>query len=374
MLAAVGCVQLNNKQRRAGPACPHPNTECISPQGVADDLVLASTAKGELSALRAEDLSPVWTFPTGEEDPKIELEAIYGTSVVIGDTAYLGAYSGDVYALGLEDGSVRWRFEADAPIIAGLAASETAVYVASDDGTLYILDPQTGKQVEQVDPFHAGDSIWAAPLLEEGVLYVASVNGKLYALDAETLDPVWDAPFEADHGFLSDPVLAEGTILVGGIGRALHSVDAETGKEREGWPFKADNWFWGQPLVADGTVYAPSLDGRLYALSLETGEERWSFEAEEPEPLRSAAILADDTLVIVDRDGNVYGLDRGEEPEDERLLWSEALEKTVLSNPLVVKRGGAEGEEVEEVLISAQGGDLFSVNPTTGKSTEVEAP
>ncbi len=93
-----------------------------------DALVLASTARGKLSALNAEDFSRVWTFPTGEEDPKIDLEAIYDTPVVMGDTVYLAGYNGDVYALGLEDGSVRWQFEADDPIIASLAASETAVF------------------------------------------------------------------------------------------------------------------------------------------------------------------------------------------------------------------------------------------------------
>ncbi len=357
MLAAAGCVGISKPEGWAGPA-------------QADDLVLASTAKGKLSALNAEDFSPVWTFPTGEEDPKIDLEAIYGTPLVIGDSVYLAGYSGDVYALGLEDGSVRWQFEADDPIIAGLAASETAVYAASDGGRLHVLDPQTG---QQVDAFDAGDSIWAAPLLADGVLYVASVDGKLHALDAETLDSVWDAPFEADQGLISDPVLAGDTILVGGFDHTLHAVDAATGEER--WSFEADNWFWARPLVADGTVYAPNLDDRLYALSLETGEQRWSFEAEEPEPLRSAPVLASGVLVIVDRGGNVYGLDPEEEPEDERVRWSEALEKTVLSNPLVVKEEGDEGEDVEKVLISAQKGDhLFSVDPVTGRSSEVETP
>jgi outer membrane protein assembly factor BamB len=347
MLAAAGCVGISKPEGWAGPT-------------QADDLVLASTAKGKLSALNAEDFSRVWTFPTGEEDPKIELEAIYGTAVVIGDTVYLAGYSGDVYALGLEDGSVRWQFEADSPIIAGLAASETAVYAASDDGLLYVLDPQTG---QQMDAFDAGDSIWAAPLLADGVLYVASVDGKLHALDAETLDPVWDAPFEADQGLISDPVLADGTILVGGLDHTLHAVDAATGEER--WSFEADNWFWARPLVAEGTVYAPNLDGRLYALSLKDGKQVWDapFEAEEPDPLRSAPILAGEALLIVDRGGNVFGLD----PEAGTLKWSApaALEKTVLSNPLVVG---------EEVLISAQGGDLFSVDPVTGRSSEVETP
>ncbi len=413
MLAAAGCIGFNNPEGWAGPTV------------AADDLLVVSTDKGELSALdlipesgpqcdnstdddedgwvnegcpragakaeRGRDCAnatsddavddipdddkindgcpatvPLWTFPTGQEDPELDLEAIYTTPPVIGDNVYLGGYSGDVYALGLDDGSVRWSFDVDGPIIAGLAVSDTAVYVATDNGTLYALSLEDGSERQR---FHAGEGIWGTPLLDEDVVYVASVNGNLYALDAETLDPIWDAPFEAARGLISDPVLADGAILVGGFDRTLHAVDAETGLEREGWPFKADNWFWGKPLVLDGTVYAPNLDGNLYALSLESGAPVWDAPSEAEEPLRSSPLLAGDALVVVDRKGNVYGLD----PENGNRIWSktgeDGIEKTVLSNPIADSPVLA-----EEVFISAQGGDLFRIDPETGSFVKVVTP
>ena len=178
---------------------------------------------------------------------------------------------------------------------------------------------------------------------------------------------MWDAPFEAGRGLISDPVLADGAILIGGFDRTLHAVDAETGDER--WSFNADNWFWGKPLVADGTVYAPNLDGNLYALSMEDGTLVWDAPFEALEPLRSSPIIASGTLVIADRRGNVYGLD----PENGNRIWSmteeDGLEKTVLSNPIA-------GSPVlgEEVFISAQGGDLFRVDPAAGSFVKVVTP
>ncbi len=353
MLAAAGCIGFNNPEGWAGPTV------------AADDLLVVSTDKGELSALKMEDFSRVWTFPTGQEDPEIDLEAIYTTPLVSSDTVYLGGYSGEVYALGLDDGIVLWSFDADGPIIAGLAASDTAVYAATDKGILYALDPQTGQP--KVTPFDAGGGIWGTPLLVEGVIYVASVNGKLYALDAETLDPIWDAPFQTEHGLVSDPVLADGTILVGGIGRTLHAVDAETGEER--WSFKADNWFWGKPLVQDGTVYAPNLDGNLYALSLESGAPVWDAPFVAEEPLRSSPIIAGEALVIVDRDGNLYGLDPATGTPKWSALEEKALQKTVLSNPI------ADPPVLGvEVFISAQGGDLFRIDPAAGSFVKVVTP
>ncbi len=349
------------------------NPEGWAGPSVTDSLLLASTDQGELSALNAEDFSRLWTFPTGQEDPELDLEAIYTTPLVSGDIVYFGAYSGEVFALNLEDGSEVWRFDTDHNIIAGLGALYSdelieTLFVGTDEGTLYALDAETGQP--RANPFDAGDSIWATPLLSEGVLYVASVNGKLFALDAETFAPVWDEPFKSGQGLISDPVSADGIILVGGIDRELHAVDAASGEEL--WSFDAGTWFWGRPLVVDGTVYAPSLDDRVYALSLETGDELWSFEAEEG--IRSSPVLTADTLVIVDRDGNVYGLDP---MTGAALPWSpRAIDKTVLSNPLVLEEAVQEevAEDVKEkVFISAEGGDLFRLeDPTSGELSRLD--
>ncbi|MDP2673406.1 MAG: PQQ-binding-like beta-propeller repeat protein [Dehalococcoidia bacterium] len=355
MLAAAGCVKQNNPQGWAGPVPSADGT-----------VLVASTDKGKLSALKTEDFSISWTFPSGDEKPEIKLEAIYGTPLVDSDSVYFGAYSGDVYALGLDDGKVRWRFDADGPVIAGLGAIRgrvpppgpgpvETVLVASERGTVYALDAADGSVQWR---FNAGDDVWGAPLLEGDVLYVASVNGKLYALNAATGKPKWDKPFSTGHGLISDSVLSDGILLVGGIDRTLHAVDAETGEER--WSFKTDNWFWGRPLVDGGTVYAPNLDGRVYALSLKDGSAVWEAPFDAKDPLRSAPVLAGDVLVIVDKGGNAYGL----KPEDGKLKWAAAaaLEKTVLADPAVLDG---------KVVVSAEGGDLFTVDPVAGSFVKV---
>ena len=355
MLGAAACVTQNNPQGWAGPVA--------SADG---KTLVASTAKGKLSALKTDDFSRVWTFPTGDEDPKIDLEAIYGTPLVDSTSVYFGAYDSSVYALGLDDGKVRWRFDAGGPVIAGLGAIRgesastgpgpvEAVLVASETGSVYALDAADGSVQWRFD---AGDDVWGAPL-STGTIYVASVNGKLFALDGGG-EPAWDEPFETGHGLISDLVLSGDTLLIGGIDRTLHAVDAQTGKGL--WSFKTDNWFWGRPLVDDkgGTVYAPNLDGRLYALSLADGKPVWDAPFQAEEPLRSAAVLAGSVLVIVDRGGNVYGLD----PKVGTLKWSAPakLEKTVLADPALL--GG-------KVIVSAEGGDLFSVDPAAGRFEKV---
>ncbi|MCH8919231.1 MAG: PQQ-binding-like beta-propeller repeat protein, partial [Chloroflexi bacterium] len=259
MLVAAACVGFNNPEGWAGPTA------------AADDLLVVSTDKGELSALdlapesgpqcdnstdddedgwvnegcpragtkaergrecanstsddAVDDIPdddkindgcpaavPLWTFPTGQEEPEIDLEAIYTTPQVIGDTVYLGGYSGDVYALSLDDGSVLWSFDADGPIIAGLAASETAVYAATDKGDtshnriIGSEDPLGmyeggGRFVDQVWKLHAnGDAIYAG--VSEAGLFVSRNRGESWDGVAGLNDHPGRSSWEAGFGGL----------------------------------------------------------------------------------------------------------------------------------------------------------------------------
>jgi len=321
-----------------------------------------------MAALDPADFTRRWVFPPDtEQGKKLKLEAIYGTPVATKDSVYFGGYDGNVYALSSLDGSLRWSFPTGGPIIGGVALLDpdpkehperARLFVGSDDGKLYALDPEDGSQKHE--PFDAGDSIWATPLVAGSVVYVPSVNGKLYALDEQTLQPVWDKPFEAGAGLVTDPVLAdENTILVGGIDKSLYALDTGNGKVK--WSFAANNWFWGRPLVADGKAYAPNLDGGVYALDASTGKPVWDQPFKGAEAVRSSPLLAANVLVVADKAGNVYGLD----PATGVPKWSgpAVLAKTVLADSILLQ---------DQVLVLAQGGNLFRIDPRAGVSSLVQ--
>ena len=142
-------------------------------------------------------------FPSGETEDEYELDGIYGEPVLDGEILYFGGYDGGVYAVNAEDGAFEWRFEADDPIIGGVAILDGVVYVGSIDEHLYALDAATGVEL---DSFVASGGIWGTPLIIEDTIYVADDGGKMHALDIETLEPaLWEAPFSVSAALLSDP-------------------------------------------------------------------------------------------------------------------------------------------------------------------------
>jgi outer membrane protein assembly factor BamB len=371
----------------------------LKPQGWAppqmeEGTLYATIDVGRMAALDPNDLTVKWVFPPDtDEGDKLDLQGIYGSPVVGGDTVYFGAYDDNVYALNAVDGSLRWTFQTDDPIVDSLVLRADTLYVGSSDGTLYAIDTTVCTNscpLTAARTFDTGSSIWASPLLVEDMIYVAAMNGRLYALNAETLEPVDGFSFEGDAGLLVEPTLAnDDTVLTGGIDNKLYALDRTTGAEK--WSLEGGNWFWGTPLVDGETVYAADLGGNVHALNVSDGSTIWSDAFQTASPIRSAPLLAGETLVVVDRAGNAYGLD----PKGGTQQWGPTLlGKVVLSDPSLLVRSTpgdtdsspsaspndgspapteaasptrtARESAATEVLISAQGGDLCRIDPADG--------
>ncbi|MDZ4278412.1 MAG: PQQ-binding-like beta-propeller repeat protein [Dehalococcoidia bacterium] len=338
-----------------------------SPEGWASpvtegDLLLAAN-EDELFALDPETLDPLWAFPNDAVEQAVEgdvdVEALYGTPAVVGDTVLVPAYDGFLYALGGESGELVWKepFDTGGPLIGGVVASDRTVYFGSDDGKVYAVDIESGEPAWN-EPFATGEKVWSRPTLAGDVLYVTSLDRRLYALDAASGQELWQ--FKTGAGIGSPAVVSEAgdLVYVGGFDNELRAIDVETREER--WSLKTDNWFWTEPLVAEGVVYAGNLEQKVYAVNGESGELVWPSPFETEGLVRAAPVLVGGVLIIVDKDGNVYGIDprEGIAAMDGPL----ALGGDVLSDPILLPRAGEEGEDV---VVVTTDGELVRIDPET---------
>jgi outer membrane protein assembly factor BamB len=252
--------------------------------------------------------------------------AIYGTPVVDGDLVYVGTYSGQVLALSTlarsqnltfpqqRYGEWKWDCPLDGAksnaIVADLAMSENALYVASSNGRVYSLDRGAGDEnwSREDIPVLSKEKLWTSPVIQGDTLYVSTYDGNIYALSAETGE-LLDWSFETETGFVSSPVIYEDTLFLGSFDRYLYAVT--TGSDLPKWTFPRDepagNWFWASAVVNEGIVYAGCLDGKLYAVEAETGEELWEFDASSP--IVASPVLMDNLLIITDESGTVHIFD-----------------------------------------------------------------
>jgi outer membrane protein assembly factor BamB len=194
-----------------------------SPPALDTLYVYLGSADGRLRAL-----------PLGPSSPQIGWQQTVGGSVrgrpqAVLAGVYFAAVDGFVYAANVADGSRKWEFKTDGPVVADLVLRGNVLYVASRDTHLYALDTALGASRKQQQrwlvPYSSGDDLQSAPLVSDDVIFVVGERSGVHALRASDGTGMWQCP-------QADSFLAAGKerVVLGARGRELLCVDRETGK------------------------------------------------------------------------------------------------------------------------------------------------
>jgi outer membrane protein assembly factor BamB len=227
------------------------------------------------------------------------------------------------------DPSIRWSFQASAPIGSQPAVAGGQVVLLVTDGTVISLDIATGVRrwaahlgvdahgspavsgdlllVGADDGAHAlaintGEPRWAqpalgavrgAPALSGDLAVFASAGGQAVGLDAATGKVRWNVPLGAPTD--TSVAAADSTAVVGTTDGAAVALDASTGAVK--WRAVVDAGARiGTPAIADGRVLLASLDEgapdtrHVTALDLATGHVVWRFSSPGDRPSYTPAI------------------------------------------------------------------------------------
>ena len=309
---------------------------------VADGVVYFGAAGLDLTdlyALDAQSGQEKWRFETAGSF-RVSSPTVADGVVYFADNHYL-------YAVDVQSGVERWRFQADgrpqeqagAYEHSGLfspAVSDGVVYVGSNDTYLYAVDVQSGQKKWK---FQAGGGFyggfWSSAAVSGGVVYVSNDDGYLHALDAQSGQERWKfktgdnrAANRADGLPIigSPPAISGGVVYVAnyedydhhhGWDGYLHALDAQSGQEK--WMFRAGEALAdpdgsphdgvgdpNPPAVSGGVVYFGSNDGYLHGLDAQSGQEKWKFETGDPAAHYSPAVSGG--LVYVGQDGYLYAM------------------------------------------------------------------
>jgi len=267
--AAVPASPVNGSERR----CDWPMW------GYGVDRTFTSPCATPISADTAGDLRRIWFFNTHD--------AVTATPAVVGDTAYVGDWSGRFYALRLSNGRPRWtyRTKPHPNVYAGQIVSSAAVAKVGGETTVFFGGGKTLYAIRARD----GSLRWRRELGRRG-------------------DP--RDPTEIE----TSPAVVDGTVVVGwdvhnskrGEPAGVIAFDAATGKQR--WktltaPTEGDGAtgsgcgdVWSSPsidrergLVFVGTgncVTSPQGWGRfadaIVALGFDDGSVRWTYQPHQP--------------------------------------------------------------------------------------------
>jgi outer membrane protein assembly factor BamB len=197
----------------------------------------------------------------------------------------------------------------------GVAASGSAVFVATGFGELAALDAATGTKIWSKE---LGAPARSAPTAAGGIVFVVSATNVLYAVNQADGSEAWQYPgIPETAGVLSaaSPAVSGSTVVVPYSSGEVIAFDAGSGdlkwadavvRSTRTLAVSGLTDVAASPVIYDGVVYATGVSGRTIAVGLSDGERIWEQNigsASTPAVSGNALFLVDlaDNLIAVDR-------------------------------------------------------------------------
>ena len=190
----------------------------------------------------------------------------------------------------------RWKFQTGDEIDSSPAIGpDGTVYIGSDDGNLYAVDPETGEEIWR---FKTGDKIQSSPAVgPNGTIYVGSLDNRFYAIKPNG-DLKWSFKI-GDYIFSSPAIGPDGRVIY--IGASDGSLYAFNASGTLKWKFDAGGKIVSSPSIGhDGiehVVYFGSTNHHVYAVAADNGDLKWKFPTD-AEVYASPAIGSDGRIYV----------------------------------------------------------------------------
>jgi len=236
--------------------------------------------------------------PAGEKAPD-PFDVYLSSPVVYDGLVYFGSGDGNVYAIDVAAGQIRWKFKTGNVIHASPTIADGLLYIGSWDTYFYALNAKTGKMVWR---FKTGEDTLASnqtgiqgtAAVSGGVVYFECRDAHLYALNALTGEKKWAYSTGGSWG-MSSPAVRDGKVwFTTADGRGFNEVDAATGKRN--FVIRLSWYFSASPTIVGKYAYVGNWDGRFIAVNLDSHSIAWMFQTDSSRANMGKYINADSTM------------------------------------------------------------------------------
>ncbi len=275
---------------------------------------------------------------------------------------YASSARGEVAAFRSDDGSAVWKIGLDRALTSGVSVDNQSLYLATRDGSLLALDRELGQARWESK---INREVLRAPLTDAGQILLSTSSGEFYALDIIDGSERWNFRYKSPD--LTVRGAGSSAYVPGGYFAALEDGRLVALDERDGgliWehyvstprgrtPVQRIVDIDAAPLLIGVQVVVGSRRGDVHAIDGRTGEQIWA------QAVDSVAGLAggEDALVVIQNDSTLVGLSTA---TGESLWRSEALRGRQLGTP-TWHRG--------RVLVGDLDGYLHAIDPNSGNIT-----
>ena len=259
----------------------------------------------------------LWTYEAGE--------AIESSAAIADGTVFVGTQKGELIALDLGSGAVRWKYNAAKEGIgeSSPGVSNGVVYVGDLSGVLHAVSARDGRGLWT---FKTGGEIKSSPIIVGDRVLIGSYDQHLYCLTAGRGELVWklktNGPVHSTGG------VAGGLIFIAGCDEIFRGVRIADG--REAFTVASGAYTGASPALMDGNAFYGTFDNEVLSVSLSTRRVRWRYQHPQRKfPYYSSAAAIEGRVVVGGRDKMVHCINAS----TGKSLWTFATRARVESSP-----------------------------------------
>jgi outer membrane protein assembly factor BamB len=312
---------------------------------VAGKLAIITGTSGDIKALTLGKGRVRWSVETGAK--------IYSTPATDGRTVIAVAADGNVRALALKSGKLLWKFDAGQPVVASPVISRGKVFITGSSGRCDALDLTDGTVLWSNDSIRG--FVETIPLIYKGMLIFGTWDNKLYALDSETGVTRWMWKNGYSNRMLSPaacvPVATGNRIFIVAPDRKMACLDAMTGRLIWHSDLGGIAVRESMGISADSTmVLAKTMNGIVVGVSTasETPEVIWKTDFNIGYDIAPAVITERNGVIYIPSDkGAVHAASR----TDGRLIWSHRISSCLINNIVPLDDGGVLCNSMDGIVV-----------------------
>ena len=296
---------------------------------------------GNSSSTLPPTLKVLWTYDVGD--------LIDSSAAIVNGVVYVGGGNGDLLALDLASGKLKWKYTTGNLIgESSPAVSDTAVYIGDLGGLVHAVNIADGKGLWT---YRTASEIKSSPVVADGAVLVGSYDGSLYAFEPKTGKLKWKA---VTNGMVhATPAVQDGLAFIAGCDSILRAIRIADGKEA--YRIDSGAYTGASPLIDGTRAYFGTFNNEVLAFDLQRRKLLWRYaDTERRFPFYSSAALSNGRIILGGRDKSIHAID----VKTGKAAWTFATRARVDSSPVIV--GG-------RVYIGSSDGRLYVLDAASGK-------
>jgi outer membrane protein assembly factor BamB len=286
-------------------------------------------------------------------------DMIDSSPAVAGGAVYVGLGNGELVAVDLATGGLRWKYASGN--IGGESSPavwQDMVYFGDLDGVVHAVGAADGRRIWT---FKTSAEIKASPVVASGLVVIGSYDTHLYALDARTGALRWK--FQTKGQVHATPAVVGDLLFIAGCDGVFRAIRVADG--RQAYAIETGSYTGASPVIEGDRAYFGTFDYEVLALDLKARKVIWRYANPDRKfPFYSSAALDRGRVILGGRDKFVHAIDAA----SGRKAWTFETRARVDSSPAVA--GGrvyvGSGDGRFYVLDQASGRKLWEFETGSG--------